>query len=240
LRLLSGEIPGLLNRVAPRGNSLQNFAAQAVIAMENARLITETREALEQQTATAEVLQVINSSPGDLKPVFDAMLEKATELCESAFGVLGDQHGRDARTNDVGNPAFGSHEAEHAIGGRDQAPGKANPFSLVAVEQSVGRIASQNRRQLPGKIDRVDDSGGTSARRSPVFARAEQLHAREVRIAADANSYPAPPYWLLGLLGGGGGRTGLDRASFPNMNNPPIRFVDDSPLERGGFEPSVP
>jgi GAF domain-containing protein len=86
---------------------VENFASQAVIAIENARLLSELRESLERRTATADVLAVISSSPGEVQPVFEAMLENAVRLCDagngSVFTASGDVLHRVANLGLTGN-----------------------------------------------------------------------------------------------------------------------------------------
>jgi GAF domain-containing protein len=117
---------------------VQNFANQAVIAIENTRLLNELRESLAQQTATSEVLSVISSSPGDLKPVFQAMLENATRICEANFGnflLYDDQQFR----------VVAMHGAPHGwsdLRGRDPAvhPWANNPLGRVIETKQLQHI----------------------------------------------------------------------------------------------------
>src|SRR5438067_3454392 len=171
---------------------LESFAAQAVIAIENARLITETREALEQQTATAEVLGVINSSPGDLAPVFDAMLERAMRLCEAAFGHLDTYDGNSFHTAAIrGVPAA---YAEYRCNNPPICGPGTGPARMLAGERIVHHLDMMEeeayRRGEPNRRALVDLGGARSAInmalvKDGTFLGFITLFRREVRTFTD-------------------------------------------------------
>ena len=169
---------------------LQNFAAQAVIAMENARLLTETREALEQQTATAEVLGVINSSPGDLAPVFEALVEKAMRLCDAAHGALRTYDGQDFHLM----AAYGQPKAVEPLQRLPMRPIGPGPFELLVRGEAVVHIPDSREtahyRNQPRARERIDLANirtwlGVALRKEGVLLGAIIVYRQEVRPFSD-------------------------------------------------------
>jgi GAF domain-containing protein len=140
---------------------VSNFASQAVIAIENARLLNELRESLEQQTATSEVLGVISSSPGELGPVFQAMLANATRICEAKFGVLFRFDGNAFHfAAEVGTPPE-IVEAQKRRGPFVPVPGSR--LNHVMRTKQVARTPDATAEAVPGLAARLGGARSTIA-----------------------------------------------------------------------------
>jgi GAF domain-containing protein len=136
---------------------VQNFAAQAVIAIENARLLNELRQSLEQQTATSKVLEVISSSPGDLQPVFDAILANATQLCDAGFASLRLSEGDQFRTVSLYNAPAAL--AEHWRSTPLIRPHPESALGRTALTKQVIQIADVPKSPAYSKRDPLTVAG---------------------------------------------------------------------------------
>jgi GAF domain-containing protein len=175
----AGQTIGLVSvtRVAPGTFAaedvqlLQTFASQAVIAIENARLFNETREALERQTATSEVLQVISSSPGDLKPVFDQMLAKAMRLCEAQCGFIYQmEQGAMRAVAEIGvPPAFAEYRRQHLHTGGATTPADIMRATKKPAHVHDARDSDAYRQGNPNAVAGVDLGGARTVLYVPMI-----------------------------------------------------------------------
>ncbi len=146
---------------------VKNFAAQAVIAIENARLLNELRqrtddltESLEQQTATSEVLRVISSSPGDLQPVFATMLENAVRICDATFGNIYRWDGEALHLIAMHNtpPNFAEHHSVRSAGADGTVISRMlGSKAVVHVTDLASEQAYADR--IPGTVAAVELGG---------------------------------------------------------------------------------
>jgi transcriptional regulator with GAF, ATPase, and Fis domain len=137
-----------------------NFAAQAVIAIENARLLNELRQSLEQQTAMSEVLQIVSTSPGDLQPVFATMLDKAVQLCDATFGNIykREDDGFSLIATFNTPPAFADYRKHSPIGAGTTIPGRM--MTTKAVVHVTDLAAHRNYlERIPETVAAVELGG---------------------------------------------------------------------------------
>src|SRR5262245_31903414 len=138
----------------------ETFAAQAVIAIENARLLNELRESLQQQTATADVLKIVSSSPAELEPVFQAMLENATRICDANFGIMwGFKDGAFRGLSWLGiTPEFADYVQQPRVWGPETGTGQlASTKQTVHVTDTRAGRAYDDRD--PNRIAAIDVGG---------------------------------------------------------------------------------
>ena len=168
---------------------IQNFAAQAVIAIENTRLLNELRQSLERQTATADVLRVISSSPAELEPVFSTLLENATRICEAKFGLLRFYKDGMFHLGAIHNapPAFA--ETVSQLG--PVAPGPLTALARVAATKNLVHVSDYieepaYKERDPGAVRMVELAGARSVVIVPMLKENElvgaiNIYRQEVR-----------------------------------------------------------